>query len=138
MSDTPTVYFLCNSNGGKSQMAEAIMRLRADEAGRDVEVLSAGVKPGSKINAGSAASLSEIGADMTGGTPNAIDDAVMRGADRVVVVGGAEIPAYDGMKTDVERWEVDEPSLRGIEGKERMNLIRDEIDQRVKKLLDEL
>ena len=42
------------------------------------------------------------------------------------------------MKTDVERWEVDEPSLRGIEGKERMNLIRDEIDQRVKKLLDEL
>ena len=137
MSDTPTVYFLCNSNGGKSQMAEAIMRLRADEAGRDVEVLSAGVKPGSKIS-WPAASLSEIGADMTGGTPKAIDDAVMRGADRVIVVGGAEIPAYDGMKTDVERWEVDEPSLRGIEGEERMNLIRDEIDQRVKKLLDEL
>ena len=75
---------------------------------------------------------------MTGGTPKAIDDAVMRGADRVIVVGGADVPAYDGMKTDVERWEVDEPSLRGIEGEERMNLIRDEIDQRVKKLLDEL
>lgn len=138
MSDKPIVYFLCNSNGGKSQMAEAIMRLRADEAGRDIEVLSAGVKPAATINAGSAASLSEIGADMTCGTPTAIDGDVMRTADHVIVVGGANIPAYDGMKTDVERWEVDEPSLRGIEGEERMNLIRDEIDGRVKKLLDEI
>ena len=138
MTDKPTVYFLCNSNGGKSQMAEAIMRLRADEAGRDIEVLSAGRKPANAINAGSAASLAEIGADMSGGVPTAIDADVMRTADRVIVVGGADIPDYDGMKTGIERWEVDEPSLRGVKGEERMNLIRDEIDERVKKLIDEL
>ncbi len=138
MSDKPTVYFLCNTNGGKSQMAEAIMRLRADEAGRDIDVRSAGLTPASTINADSAASVAEIGADMTCGTPTAIDDAVMRGADRVIIVGGADIPARDGMKADVERWEVDEPSLRGIEGEERMNLIRDDIDGRVRKLLDDM
>ncbi|MFC3850348.1 low molecular weight phosphatase family protein [Corynebacterium hansenii] len=138
MPDKPTVYFLCNTNSGKSQMAEAIMRLRADEAGRDIDVISAGVTPGDAINEGSAASLSKIGADMTCGNPKAIDADAMRAADRVIVVGGAEIPVHDGMKTTVERWEVDEPSRRGIEGEERMDLIRDEIDGRVRKLLDEL
>lgn len=37
MSDKLTVYFLRNANGGKSQMVEAIMRLRADEADRDID-----------------------------------------------------------------------------------------------------
>ena len=38
----------------------------------------------------------------------------------------------------VERWDTDEPSLRGIEGSERMDLIRDDIDARVRGLLAEL
>ena len=113
-------------------------RRKAEDVGRDIEVLSAGRKPANAINAGSAASLAEIGADMSGGVPTAIDADVMRTADRVIVVGGADIPDYDGMKTDIERWEVDEPSLRGVEGEGRMNLIRDEIDERVNKLIDEL
>ncbi|MFD5868883.1 low molecular weight phosphatase family protein [Corynebacterium sp. NPDC060344] len=138
MTDKPTVYFLCNTNGGKSQMAEAILRLRAGEAGRDIEVLSAGRTPADAINAGSAASVAGIGADMSAGTPAAIDGDVMRSADRVIVVGGADIPAHDGMKATIERWDVDEPSRRGIEGEERMDMIRDEIDGRVRKLLDEL
>lgn len=75
---------------------------------------------------------------MSNGEPTAIDGDVMATADRVIVVGGAEIPQYDGMKTSVERWEVDEPSLRGIHGDGRMDLLRDEIDQRVQNLVDEL
>ncbi|MFO6505456.1 low molecular weight phosphatase family protein [Corynebacterium freneyi] len=138
MSDKPTVYFLCNTNGGKSQMAEAIMRLRADEAGRDIDVRSAGLTPASAINADSAASVAEIGADMACGTPTAIDDDVLRTADRVIIVGGADVPARDGMKATIERWDIDEPSLRGIDGEERMNLIRDDIDGRVLELLDDM
>lgn len=134
-NNKPLIYFLCNSNCGKSQMAEAIMRLRA---GDSVDVRSAGVKPGSEVNAESVASLSRIGADMSNGEPTAIDGDVMATADRVIVVGGAEIPQYDGMKTSIERWEVDEPSLRGIHGDGRMDLLRDEIDQRVQNLVDEL
>ena len=33
-------------------------------------------------------------------------------------------------------WDNDEPSLRGIEGPERMRLIRDDITDRVRTLLD--
>ena len=38
----------------------------------------------------------------------------------------------------LERWRTDEPSHRGIEGMERMRLVRDDIDARVRSLIDEL
>ena len=51
-------------NGGKSQMAAALMR---KAAGGQVEVHSAGTNPSEKINTLSAESLAEVGADMSGG-----------------------------------------------------------------------
>lgn len=38
----------------------------------------------------------------------------------------------------LERWRTDEPSTRGIEGAERMRLIRDDIDARVRQLIEEM
>ena len=35
-------------------------------------------------------------------------------------------------------WEIGEPSLRDIHGRERMRLVRDEIDARVHRLYEEL
>lgn len=133
--DKPTVYFLCNTNCGKSQMAEGLMRLRAGES---VNALSAGITPGDEVNAESAESLARLGADMSGGTPTAIDPAILRAADRVIVVGGADVRPVEGMAATIERWEVDEPSKRGIRGDERMDLIRDDIDARVRELTAEL
>lgn len=42
------------------------------------------------------------------------------------------MPALDGVAVEV--WETDEPSLRGIEGRERMELVRDDIHARVLEL----
>jgi arsenate-mycothiol transferase len=42
------------------------------------------------------------------------------------------------MAGTVETWHTDEPSARGIEGIERMRLVRDDIDARVRALLTEL
>lgn len=69
MNPTPSVLFICQSNKGKSQMAEALMNLHAQ--GR-VRATSAGIKAaaGSAVNTESAASLAEIGADMRAGTPS--------------------------------------------------------------------
>lgn len=64
---TPSVLFVCVKNAGKSQMAAAIMRTLA---GGTVTVHSAGTRPGSAVNALSAAALDEIGIDITGETPN--------------------------------------------------------------------
>ncbi|MBM7051987.1 low molecular weight phosphatase family protein [Rothia sp. ZJ1223] len=127
----PTILFVCNSNKGKSQMAAAL--LEAEAPGK-FTVESAGTKAavGEAVNQQAATSLAEIGADMLAGTPTQLTEEAMRAADRVVVVGGAKLPEVDGV--EVERWETDEPSERGIEGEERMNLIRDEIRERVQKL----
>ncbi|WP_300344381.1 hypothetical protein [Nesterenkonia sp.] len=39
---------------------------------------------------------------------------------------------------EVERWETDEPSARGIEGRQRMEIIRDDIHRRVRSLVSQL
>jgi arsenate-mycothiol transferase len=121
------VLFVCVKNGGKSQMAAGLMRQLAGEA---VAVYSAGTRPGSAVNALSAEALSEVGVDITGQTPKLIDEAVLRGVDVVVTLGHeAQVDPAPG--TQFENWDTDEPSERGIDGIERMRLVRDDIAARV-------
>lgn len=136
MSNKPKVLFVCVGNGGKSQMAAALADKHAGEA---IEIHSAGTKPATKLNTESVEAISEVGADMSGGRPKAVDPQLLREADRVVVLGKdaqLELPA-DAQGT-LERWVTDEPSERGIEGMERMRLVRDDIDARVRALITEL
>lgn len=44
----------------------------------------------------------------------------------------AGVPSIDGVQIEV--WDTDEPSLRGIKGRERMELVRADIHARVKDL----
>ncbi|MGO0576352.1 arsenate-mycothiol transferase ArsC [Ornithinimicrobium panacihumi] len=132
----PTVVFVCQSNAGKSQMAEALLR---QVVGDEVEIHSAGTRPGTDINHESEAALAEIGADMSGGTPKGVDPELLRRADRVVVLGeNAQLEPVDGQRAEIERWVTDEPSARGVHGQERMRLVRDDIRARVQQLAAEL
>lgn len=132
----PSVMFVCVKNGGKSQMAAALMRLRA---GSTVHVYSAGTTPGEALNEAARVSVERIGASFDGEEPKAIDPELMRRMDRVVVIGDeAVVEPVKGMKGSIETWTVDEPSQRGIEGDERMDLLRDELDARVAQLLAEI
>jgi arsenate reductase len=137
MTDSkPSVLFVCAKNGGKSQMAAALMEHHAAGA---VEVHSAGTAPGTRINALSAEAVAEVGADMSSGVPKPVDPELLRRVDRVVVLGDeAKVHPVRGMAGTVETWHTDEPSTRGIEGAERMRLVRDDIDARVRTLLSEL
>lgn len=137
----PTVVFVCQSNQGKSQMAASLARLHAGDA---VEVVSAGTKPklDGRVNPESATSLAALGASVEGEHPKGIDADLAARADRVVILGSNAQLADAGIDETslraVERWDTDEPSLRGIDGAERMDLIRDDIDARVRGLLTEL
>ncbi|MFD0481501.1 low molecular weight phosphatase family protein [Kineococcus sp. GCM10028916] len=133
-SSTPRVLFVCVKNGGKSQMAAGLMRAAA---GSTVEVDSAGTKAGTTLNAQSVTSLAEVGIDISDQQPKQLSDDMVRAADLVVVLGSeAQVDSVDG--TPVEVWETDEPSLRGIEGVERMTSIRDDIAERVAQLQQRL
>lgn len=130
----PSVLFVCVKNGGKSQMAAALMR---QVAGDTVTVHSAGTRPGTALNAASLASLEEVGATLDGEYPKAIDPALLDSVDRVVVLGEEASIDQPGA-APIEVWAVDEPSARGIEGEERMRLVRDDIRRRVGTLAAEL
>ena len=121
-----SVLFLCNTNRGKSQMAAALAKKHAP----DWDIYSAGVKTTEQhreqgVNTEAQASLAKVGADMSG-TPTLIDSSLAASVDHVVVVGDAH---YDG---EAERWDIEDPSLRGMEGEERMDALRDDIDSRVR------
>ena len=123
----PSVLFVCAKNTGKSQMAAGLMR---QVAGDTVQVYSAGTKPGATVNALSAEALSEVGVDITDQTPKLIDPQLVRDVDLVVTLGReAHVNPIPG--TQFENWDTDEPSERGIDGIERMRLVRDDIAARV-------
>lgn len=134
MTANPAVLFVCVKNGGKSQMAAGLMRHAAQ--GR-VEVYSAGTAPGASLNALSVQSLLEVGVDIREETPKPIDPRLLRAVDLGVTLGReAHVDPIDGVR--VVNWDTDEPSERGIDGIERMRLISDDIDTRVRRLLAEL
>ena len=125
------VLFVCVKNGGKSQMAAGLFH---DLAAKDPDpsqwqVSSAGTKAGSKLNALSVESLAEVGVDISNQEPRQLTAEMQQAADLVVTVGEAEVEPMDGPQ--YEAWEIDEPSLRGIDGAERMALVRDDIARHV-------
>lgn len=126
----PSVLFVCVKNSGKSQMAAGLMRA---VAGDTVDIHSAGTRPGVELNPQSVQCLAELGIDISGERPKHIDSALLQQVDVVVVLGrDAEVEPVSGVR--IERWQTDEPSDRGIEGVERMRLIRDDIAVRVDEL----
>ncbi len=126
--------FVCVKNGGKSQMAAGLM---TKIAGDSVQVYSAGTKPGAAVNDPSAQALAEVGVDITGNTPTLIDPQLVRDADLVITLG-REANVDPVVGTPFENWDTDEPSERGIDGIERMRLVRDNIADRVAELLDRM
>ncbi|PTT70689.1 arsenate-mycothiol transferase ArsC [Arthrobacter sp. HMWF013] len=131
---TPSVLFVCSKNGGKSQLAAGLMN---QLAGGDVTVYSAGTKPGKSLNPQAVESLSELGIDITGEHPKPVTEEVLDAVDVVIVLGNeAKVEAPGGKRLEV--WDTDEPSERGIEGMDRMRLVRDDIRARVQKLHAEL
>lgn len=129
MNTKPSVLFVWVKNGGKSQMAAGLMRKLAGDA---VDVYSAGTRPGNALNALSAESLAEVGVDISTEHPKPIDPSLLSRVDRVIVLG--QEAHVDAPEVDVETWITDEPSERGIDGIERMRLVRDDIARHVEQL----
>jgi arsenate-mycothiol transferase len=134
MNQPPSVLFVCVKNAGKSQMAAGLMRKLA---GDTVQVHSAGTKPGDVLNELSAQVLAEAGVEISGEKPKLIDPQLVRNVDVVVTLGReAHVEPVPG--TRFENWDTDEPSERGVEGVERMRLVRDDIAVRVAELYNRL
>lgn len=132
--DTPSVLFVCVKNGGKSQMAAALMR---KAVGDGVVVHSAGTRPGETVNSLSADVMAEVGVDISRETPKPIDPDLLARVD-VVVTLGREAVVEPPAGVRLVNWDTVEPSEQGIAGIERMRLVRDDIAARIEILAAEL
>jgi arsenate reductase len=128
---TPEVLFVCVHNAGRSQMAAALLEHHA--AGR-VRVRSAGSAPASELNPAVVQAMVEVGLDISRETPKRLTDEYVREADVVITMGcGDACPVYPGKR--YLDWDLPDPAGKSLE---EVRPIRDEIDRRVRALLDEL
>ena len=127
----PKVLFLCNRNAGRSQMAAALLQHRA---GDRIDVQSAGSDPADEIHPNVAAAMREVGIDLADRAPQRWTTDMALTADVVISMGcGDDCPLTPGARRD--EWELTDPDGLQLE---QVRGIRDEIDDRVRTLIDEL
>jgi arsenate reductase (thioredoxin) len=127
----PVVLFLCTHNAGRSQMALGFFQ---HLAGDQAVAWSGGSEPGSQINPSAVAAMAERGVDITGEYPKPWTDEIVRAADVVITMGcGDACPIFPGKR--YENWDLDDPAGLTIE---KVRPIRDDLERRVRGLLDEL
>jgi len=125
------VLFLCVHNAGRSQMAMGFFQ---HLAGDQAVAWSGGSEPSSEVNPAAVAAMAERGIDISKEFPKPWTDEVVRAADAVISMGcGDACPIFPGKR--YEEWTLDDPAGQGLE---QVRPIRDEIEQRVRRLLDEL
>jgi arsenate reductase (thioredoxin) len=129
--EVPEVLFVCVQNAGRSQIAAGLLDKIA--AGR-VHVRSAGSDPAEDINPNVRIAMEEVGVDLDKEFPKPLTDEVVRAADAVITMGcGDACPIYPGKR--YEDWELDDPADEDLDGVRR---IRDEIERRLRTLLEEV
>jgi len=127
----PTVLFVCVHNAGRSQMAAGYLQ---HLAGNRIQVLSAGSEPADQINPVAVAAMLEEGIDIATEQPKVLTSEAVQDSDVVITMGcGDECPFFPGKR--YEDWVLADPAGQGIEA---VRPIRDEIRQRVEKLVGEL
>jgi arsenate reductase len=131
MGGAPEVLFVCVHNAGRSQMAAGLVKLRS---GGKIRVRSAGSAPGEEINPAAVEAMAELGVDLRDEFPKPLTDESVRAADIVITMGcGDACPIYPGKR--YEDWKLEDPAGKDLETVRR---IRDQIDERVQRLVTEL
>ena len=131
MSDKPSVLFVCVHNAGRSQMAAGFLTALSD--GR-VEVRSAGSAPAERVNPAAVQAMAEVGIDISDQYPKVLTTDAVQVSDVVITMGcGDACPVFPGKR--YEDWVLEDPAGLGVDS---VRPIRDEIEQRVYRLLAEL
>jgi arsenate reductase len=133
-TELKTVLFVCVHNSGRSQMAEAFFNHMAKGK---VQAYSAGTQPADRVNPVVVEAMKEVGIDISGRKPKALTMDMIKKADRMITMGcGEEAEAVCPARfTETEDWALEDPEGKTLE---QVRKIRDEIKERVTRLVDEL
>ncbi|MDX2731479.1 MULTISPECIES: arsenate reductase ArsC [unclassified Streptomyces] len=130
-AERPSVLFVCIHNAGRSQMAAAYL---THLAGDRVQVRSAGSAPADTINPAVVEAMSEVGIDISAEAPKVLTVEAVRASDVVITMGcGDTCPVFPGKR--YLDWALPDPAGRGVDA---VRPIRDEIERRIRGLIDEI
>ena len=125
------VLFVCLHNAGRSQMSRALFEREA--AGRHTAA-SAGTTPAERVHPQVVEAMRELGVDLRDRRPQLLTRQMVEQADLVVTMGcGDQCPYLPG-KRYID-WDLPDPKDQPIG---RVNAIRDEIADRVARLIEGL
>lgn len=127
------VMFVCKRNSCRSQMAEGFARTLGEGK---ISVTSSGLEA-SRVHPTAIQVMSEIGIDITNQTSDALSDFKAEDYDAVISLCGCgvNLPEAWVMREVFQDWQLDDPDGQAIETFHR---VRDEIKERVEKLLETL
>lgn len=126
------VMFVCKKNSSRSQMAEAF----AKRLGQDkIAVTSSGLEA-SQVNPHAIKAMADIGIDISDQTSDALSDFQPQEFDAVISLCGCGVNLPpEWLKRELfEDWQLEDPA----EKPEIFPQVRDDIKQRVGKLIDKL
>lgn len=127
----PTVLFLCTHNAGRSQMAMGFFK---HLAGEQATVYSGGSEPANEVNPAAIVVMAEKGIDIAAEQPKRWTQDILEAANVVVTMGcGDSCPIRPGLRYD--EWVLPDPAGQPVEV---VRTIRDEIEKRVRTLLEQL
>ncbi len=124
------VIFACVHNAGRSQMSAAFFNKYADPA--KAHAISAGTQPADRVHPVVIDAMKEVGLDVSNVKPQKLTSELAQEAYLLVTMGcGDECPFVPGLRRD--DWPLPDPKGQGIE---QVRIIRDEIEKRVKMLVN--
>lgn len=101
----PTVLFICQHNAGRSQLGAALLE---HLAGESFVATSAGLSPADQVNPAVAATVAELGIDITDRVPRAVTADDLSTADIVVLMKpGLTLPSTP--RGEVLEWSFPNP-----------------------------
>jgi len=129
-----TVLFVCVHNSGRSQMAEAFFN---KIAGGKAQALSAGTQPSGDVNPVVVEAMREVGINISENKPKMLTMDMVQKAERMFTMGcGAEAGAVcPASFIQTEDWALEDPKGKSLE---QVRKIRDDIEERVNKLVKEI
>ncbi len=127
------IMFVCRRNSCRSQMAEGWAKTLGLG---NVEVASSGLEA-SRVHPTAIEVMSEVGIDITDQTSDALKDFNAEDYNAVISMCGCgtDLPAEWVSQEVFEDWELEDPDGKPLATFHR---VRDEIEERVSNLLDEL
>ena len=136
MNNSTTVAFVCVQNAGRSQMAAAFAERERKRRDSDVRIITGGTDPAEHIHPEVVEVMQEKGIDLSHRTPRAIGPEDLEDVKYVITMGcGAEDVCPVTWTGEARDWDLDDPDGQDPEDVRR---IRDDIQQRVQSLFDEI